>query len=367
MKAHALRRLRHREEQPDRGGMKTLSDGKLCKECKQKLSPFFTITGSTNTQQVKEHLAYRERNKEEVAKFNVTQRVGGEKQSLYVDEAAGKFLFSTGEDCKSGNPDVFKLSDVASVRVEIRRSPAYSTIYDYNNRSVTNKFDPLYQFSNRYDFDVIIDLNLDWVKQITFQVGRNRKESSYGACSVLTENVVRACALLGGQSALPAFECARKARAELLPNFHATQTVSFADGVVMVDPKQKSFVIGETADPRKGSDVMMISDVLSMEIREVECSREMKTKGENGRQVSFDPPQYEKTLWYACVIYLKNSWTDQLILNMTPRSAPVDDSLKYRRNIAQLYLILGQDTSQFSDMYVDVLFDRIRKLQNGLQ
>ena len=51
-----------------------LDDGNLCKECAQKLSPWFEERRHSTVEEIKRQLAYREQNKELVQKFNVTRQ-----------------------------------------------------------------------------------------------------------------------------------------------------------------------------------------------------------------------------------------------------------------------------------------------------
>ena len=52
-----------------------LDDGNLCKECAQKLSPWFEERRHSTVEEIKRQLAYREQNKELVQKFNVTRQI----------------------------------------------------------------------------------------------------------------------------------------------------------------------------------------------------------------------------------------------------------------------------------------------------
>ncbi len=351
------------------GGMKKLSDGKLCKECRNKLSPFYTLSESVSTEDVRAHLAYREKNQEAVAGFTPSTRISGYKNVFFADGAARKFLLAPNDNYKALNADVFSFSNVVSVEPSIRRNKQTVTVYDADNHMMISDVKsayPLTQETFTYDLSVAIKLDLPWLSSIDFPLTSGLKEKYYAQCSMYVEALSTVSSLLSGGKTVPDYQRGREARNKLLDNFHATQSVSFADGYVMVDAKQKCFIIGETADPRKGSDVMMLSDILSMDIKELECFREVKTKDENGRQVSYDPPRYEKCLWYACIIYLKNSWTDQINLFITPYAVPVSEGLKYRESIARLYLLLGQDTSQFSDVYVESLFEKVRKMNGAL-
>ena len=66
-------------------GNRKLEDGNLCKDCAEKLSPWFSERRTSTVEEIKEQLRYREENQKEVAKFNPT-RVVGKNGKLILDE-----------------------------------------------------------------------------------------------------------------------------------------------------------------------------------------------------------------------------------------------------------------------------------------
>ena len=67
-------------------GNRKLKDGNMCKNCAKKLSPLFDERRESTLEQIKDHLAYRERNKEVLAAFNPTRTIGKSGEVVYVDE-----------------------------------------------------------------------------------------------------------------------------------------------------------------------------------------------------------------------------------------------------------------------------------------
>ena len=66
-------------------GNRKLSDGNLCKDCAKKLSPWMTDRRQSSVEEIRQHLAYREQNKERLSSFNPTVTYGhGTK--VYVDQ-----------------------------------------------------------------------------------------------------------------------------------------------------------------------------------------------------------------------------------------------------------------------------------------
>lgn len=352
------------------GGMSKLSDGKICKECKRKLSDYFSLSENVSTAQVKAHLEYRERNKAEIAAFKDTASVEGETGILIVDESAQKFIISPSKNFSASNagdfriPDVFKISDITSVELFIHKTSQEQSIYNTEDKRVkpSGASSP---YIIKYTFSASINLNVDFVKNISFTLASNVSENSFSKCRACVDKLMRIMPLLGKKDD-DTLKNDREMRNRLIDKFHASKSISFADGNVLVDTKQKCFVISETADPRGASDVMMISDIVSMDVVSIPCMLELKTKNEEGQTVSFNPPRYEKSMWYACVIYLKNSWTNQINLRITGQAVPENMTLSYREKIVDLFSALGQDTDRFSDVYFESMINQMKVFKDTL-
>ncbi|MDL2259088.1 DUF4428 domain-containing protein, partial [Eubacteriales bacterium OttesenSCG-928-K08] len=86
-------------------GNRKLEDGNMCKNCAALLSPFTTDRRKTTLSEIKEHLAYREANKADVAKFNVTRTFGG-RTKVMLDEDAEVFIVTSSNRWQNENPDV---------------------------------------------------------------------------------------------------------------------------------------------------------------------------------------------------------------------------------------------------------------------
>lgn len=105
-------------------GNRKLEDGNLCKECAQKLSPWFDDRRHSTVEQIKAQLEYREANKEKVAAFQVT-RSFGEYSKVLLDEDAGVFMVtseSSPQRIAAANPDVLAFSDVTGCDLDIDES-----------------------------------------------------------------------------------------------------------------------------------------------------------------------------------------------------------------------------------------------------
>ena len=151
-------------------GNRKLEDGNMCKDCASLLSPFISDRRRTTLAEIKEHLAYREANKAEVAAFNVTRTIG-DRTKVMLDEDAGKFIVSSSSRWKSENPDVMLFSQVTGCQTEIRESRTEIKYKDREGKDVSYS-PPRYDID--YDFHVTINVNSPWFNEIKFQLNSRR-------------------------------------------------------------------------------------------------------------------------------------------------------------------------------------------------
>lgn len=99
-------------------GNRKLEDGNLCKNCAKKLSPWFDDRRHSTVDQIKEQLAYRERNLEVVKAFKATKVFGDSGERVFVDEAKQQFTIAYNVDEKD-NPDIMNFSQLKSCYLDI--------------------------------------------------------------------------------------------------------------------------------------------------------------------------------------------------------------------------------------------------------
>ncbi|HHX36946.1 MAG TPA: DUF4428 domain-containing protein, partial [Clostridiaceae bacterium] len=151
-------------------GNRKLEDGNMCKDCSKQLSPYMTDRRRTSLAEIKDHLAYREANKEEVAAFNVTRTLG-DRTMVLIDEDAGKFLVTNSSRWRDENPDVMSISQVTACNKEIRESKTEIKRKDKDGREVS--FNPP-RYDVDYDFYVTILVNSPWFQEIEFKINSTR-------------------------------------------------------------------------------------------------------------------------------------------------------------------------------------------------
>lgn len=147
-------------------GNRKLEDGNLCKECAKDLSPFFSERRRSTVADIKEHLAYREANKEAVAAFNATRTLG-RNTKVILDEDARKFIVSSSKRWKEENPDVLDFSQVTGCHVDINETQKELKQRDKDGNEVSYN-PPRHQFS--YDLTMIIHVNHPWFNEIRFKL-----------------------------------------------------------------------------------------------------------------------------------------------------------------------------------------------------
>ena len=156
-------------------GNRKLEDGNMCKNCAALLSPFTTDRRKTTLADIKEHLAYREANKAEVARFNVT-RTYGNQTKVMLDEDAGKFLVTSSNRWQGENPDVILFSQVTGCNMDIRESRTEIRRQDSEGHYVSY-IPPRYDYD--YDFYITIHVNSPYFSEINFKLNNSRVDQRY--------------------------------------------------------------------------------------------------------------------------------------------------------------------------------------------
>ena len=164
-------------------GNRKLEDGNLCGNCAKKLSPFTTDRRKTTVEDIKQHLSYREANKQEVARFSVTRQFGEDKKIL-IDDRQGKFIVtSSGGRWQGENPDVIDIAQITSCSVDIREIQEEIKMKDSEGKSVS--YNPP-RYECYYDFYIALFVNSPYFSEIAVKMNRNRTEyrgsASYREC-----------------------------------------------------------------------------------------------------------------------------------------------------------------------------------------
>ncbi len=155
-------------------GNKKLEDGNCCKECVSKLSPWFSDRRHSTVAEIKEQLAYREANKEEVAAFNVTRTIGDDTKVL-IDEDQKKFIVTSSSKWRDCNPDVIPFSSVTGCNTRIDESKSEITTKGPDGHEVS--CNPQ-RFSFDYDFYVTIHINNPFFDEINFRINSSSVEET---------------------------------------------------------------------------------------------------------------------------------------------------------------------------------------------
>ena len=160
-------------------GNRKLADGNMCKDCAKLISPFLTGRKQFTVADMKEHLAYREANKEKVAAFNPTKTIGGN-MTICFDEDKHQWLATHARNWRNENPDILEFSQVTGCTLDIdeHKRELYRELPDGKRESYNPR---RYEYS--YDFNMTIHVNSPWFDQINFKVNddeiRRRGDTAY--------------------------------------------------------------------------------------------------------------------------------------------------------------------------------------------
>lgn len=153
-------------------GNRKLADGNMCKECAALLSPNLVGRKEFTVAEMKEHLAYREANKQTLATFNETTCLGSYTK-LRIDDEKGLWLVSSSSKYKNENPDILSFTQVTGCTVTVDEDRNEIMQEDEDGKS-TSYDPPRYEYE--YDFNVTINVNSPWFTEINFRTNSSSIE-----------------------------------------------------------------------------------------------------------------------------------------------------------------------------------------------
>lgn len=152
-------------------GNRKLDDGNCCKDCANKLSPFFNERRHSTIDDIKNQLTYRAENERRLASFHPTLTIG-RTMKIMVDEAAGKFIATRYDNFAGHNPDIIELSQVRSCNVDVQEHKTELYMKDKDGKNVSYK-PPRYEYS--YAFNAEIGVDSPWFDTIRFELSEGRR------------------------------------------------------------------------------------------------------------------------------------------------------------------------------------------------
>ena len=157
-------------------GNRKLDDGNLCKDCANKLSPWFSDRRHTTVANIKEQLAYREQNQAKLQSFN-PNKVIGKNYKVYIDEAKRQFAVTSSSNWRNVNPDLISFDDIRDIKIDIEEDRDELMDKDAEGKPIS--FNPP-KYDYEYKFSVDISVNNKYFDDIDFELTSNRPEDPNG-------------------------------------------------------------------------------------------------------------------------------------------------------------------------------------------
>jgi len=147
-------------------GKLKVEDGVICRECAGKLSPFFSGRKKSTVSDIKEQLAYREKNKEIVKDFN-PDVILGEKTKIYVESGTGRFAVCNYDKWRDHNPDIMIRTKVNSCDITAKEHK--DEIYDTDSAGEKISYEPP-RYDYTYEFETEIHVDYPYFDVIKFEL-----------------------------------------------------------------------------------------------------------------------------------------------------------------------------------------------------
>ncbi len=155
-------------------GNRKLEDGNMCKDCAKKLSPFCDDRRRSTVEQIRQHLQYREENKNALRAFSPTLTLGEDKK-IYVDQMKGNFVVSRNKpgSWTEENPDVMPIASITSCGLDIDEDR--DEIYTQNGQGQRVSYNPP-QYKYYYDFKLKFLVNNPYFDDFEVKLNNFRVE-----------------------------------------------------------------------------------------------------------------------------------------------------------------------------------------------
>jgi len=160
-------------------GYKKLEDGEICKDCVKLLSPWFEERRHSTVAQIKEQLAYREQNRNELANFHPQMRLG-EHYPVHVELSGGipsRFVVQRTNDYREENADIISFRNVRTFEIDVEEHERELKHRNSEGESVSYN-PPRYNYS--YDFNMVIRVNHPYFDEMRFRLNSSSVETTNG-------------------------------------------------------------------------------------------------------------------------------------------------------------------------------------------
>ena len=154
-------------------GNRKLEDGNCCKNCANKLSPWFDERRHSTVEQIKRQLAAREENRIKLQDWNPSMEFGAY-QKLYVrflGRIPESFVISSSSDYREANADIIPFYLVRSCDADIRES--HRELKQKNSQGEEISYNPP-RFEYSYEFYLNLTLfGIEYIDEMRLRLNRN--------------------------------------------------------------------------------------------------------------------------------------------------------------------------------------------------
>ena len=157
-------------------GGQEVGSAQLCSDCAGKLSPWLDPEGDWDVESLREHLAYREENREMAEEFHITREIG-DSMYVYLDEDAG--LFAVTDEVDVETADIISLDEVIECNLEVEEEEEEEFDIDEEGEDVS--YDPP-RFHCSYVFHMNIVLDHPFLEELNFQLNEDPVEVDSEDC-----------------------------------------------------------------------------------------------------------------------------------------------------------------------------------------
>lgn len=121
----------------------------------------------------------------------------------------------------------------------------------------------------------------------------------------------------------------REENKQRVAHFHATRTLGYTQGLlssyrVLIDDAGGTFTVARTKDLKEENpDILDLSDVTGCNTHVDESHREIMQSGPDNKQVSYNPPRYQYSYDFYCVISVDTPFYNEIRFKINPTTLEI--------------------------------------------
>lgn len=161
-----------------------VKDGYVCKNCKGKLSPFYTFSSRDLIKDINYQLQSRADNEEKLKRFSPTKVFNGD-SNIFVDEDRFQFAVAKSKNPLTSHADIISLVDLKNISTEIEENKQ-EILYQDSQGEVHSFCPQSYAYS--YNFFINLETKIPYIGKIHIKLNQKPVDNDQETLINMSQN-----------------------------------------------------------------------------------------------------------------------------------------------------------------------------------